>query len=227
MNILVISAHPDDEILGCGGTIAKYTANHDSVFVLSLCEHVSARKLKPQHQKFLKQIKEASKILGIKKTLFFDFPNLEMNTVPILGIVQSIEKAIIKFKPEIIYTHHHGDVNEDHQIVFRATMAAVRLPQRQTSKLTPDLIKKIYTYEVPSSTDWIPSLPHLNFTPNVFVNIEEFYNKKIRSLLCYKNIICSPPHPRSLETLKALAVIRGSQAGYKLAEGFYLIKELL
>jgi LmbE family N-acetylglucosaminyl deacetylase len=192
-----------------------------------LCEHVTARKNKPGHEEFLKQVHEAANIIGIKDTMFFDFPNIKMNVIPMLDLVQSIEKSIIKFKPEIIYTHHVGDLNDDHKIVFNATMAAIRLPERRNIKELPtNLIKEVLCYEVPSSTEWSAPLPEFVFMPNVFVNIKETFKLKIKAIQQYAEIVKEYPHPRSIENLDALAKYRGAQSGFELAEAFMLVRGL-
>lgn len=227
MNILVIVAHPDDEVLGCGATIAKHVADGNRVYVCSLCEMVSARTNKPEHDRFMKQVKDAERVLGVKETMFFDFPNIKFNTVPALELVQAIEKAIIKFKPEVVYTHHKGDVNVDHQVVFDATMAAIRLPERgSVPDLPRNMIRKVLAYEIPSSTEWAAPMPAFAFLPNVFVDVTATFKKKVEAAKCYESIIKEPPHPRSLEALEALATFRGAQSSLKKAEAFMLIRQL-
>lgn len=225
--ILVIGAHPDDEILGAGGAIAKHTAQGDEVYACLLCEHVMARKHKPEHSLFLEQVHAAKNVVGIQEILFFDFPNIQMNTVPTLKIVQAIEEAIVRFKPEVVYTHHGGDVNDDHQVVFRATMAAVRLPERGNHPALPrNMIREVLCYETPSSTEWAPPLPANAFLPNVYVDIKDYLDRKLSALQCYENVVRPSPHPRSLEAIKAKAEIRGMESGLEAAEAFLLIRRL-
>ena len=226
MNILVIVAHPDDEVLGCGATIAKHVKNGDDVYVCALCELVSARTNKPKHDKFMKQVNDAEKVLGVKETMFFNFPNIKFNTVPHLELVQAIEKSILKFKPELIYTHHKGDVNIDHQVVFDATIAAIRLPERCSADLPVNMIKKVLTFEISSSTEWAAPLAEFAFLPNVFVDVTKTFETKIAAAKCYEAILKDTPHPRSVRNLEALAYFRGSQVSIDKAEAFMLIREI-
>lgn len=226
-NILVVAAHPDDEILGVGATLAKHTARGDAAFACILCEHVNARKNKPEHNRFLEQVHAAKNSVGIKEILFFDFPNIEMNTVPTLQMVQAIEEAILRFKPEVVYTHHAGDVNDDHGIVFRATMAAVRLPERGNNTCLPrNMIREVLCYETPSSTEWAPPLAGHAFLPNVYVDIADFLEQKLSALQCYENVVKPYPHPRSIEAMRAKAKSRGMEVGLAAAEAFMLIRRL-
>lgn len=225
MKVLVIIAHPDDEVLGVGGTIAKHSIAGDEVYLCILLKYPAARNIKPGERELDGQIRRASKILGIRDSQQYAYPNIRMNTIPTIELVQAIESAIIKFKPEIIYTHHGGDLNEDHRIVFSATMAAVRLPQRHPRDGMPiTMIKEVLTYETLSSTEWSPPLSKHGFFPNVFVDITEMIDVKIAALGEYTDIISDSPHPRSIETIRALATLRGSQAGFRYAEAFMLMR---
>lgn len=227
MNILAVCAHPDDEVLGPGATLAKHNMKGDNVYSCILCEHVTARTERAPHEELIKQTSKAAEIIGIKDTLFFDFPNIQMNIVPTLHLVQSIEEAIIKFKPEIVYTHHAGDLNDDHRIVFNATQAAIRLPERRVVKELPaNLIKELLCYEVSSSTEWAAPLPEYIFRPNIFVNVKDTFRLKMEAFRQYTEVIKTYPHPRSLENLEALAKHRGAQAGFELAEAFMLLRGL-
>lgn len=228
MNVLVIAAHPDDEILGVGGTIARHAADGDSVYACILCEQCLARKNKPKHDEFLEQVHAAKDKIGIQDILFFVFPNIQMNTVPMLKVVEAIEQAIIRFKPEVVYTHHWGDVNDDHRVVSHATMAAIRLPERGTVlELPRNLIQKVLCYETPTSTEWAPPSMERAFLPNVFVDIEATLDRKLMALQCYQNVMREYPHPRSAEAIKAHAKDCGVKAGLKAAESFVLVRELM
>ena len=216
--ILVVAAHPDDEALGCGGTIAKHVKNGDIVNVMFITNGVSARL--DQTSKNIKERKisavKAGKILGFNKMIFKDFPDNQLDTVPILKIIQSIEKIIKEINPEIIYTHHYGDLNIDHKITHYAVMTASR-PLPNTS------VKEIYTFEVLSSTEWSFSLEN-SFSPNIFVNIEGFLDLKISSLKAYSLEMRGAPHSRSLKHIRALAIHRGSCVGINMAESFMVMR---
>jgi len=226
MNVLIISAHPDDAILGAGGTIAKHAEKGDNVFVCVLSEGATARYGKKMISKLREFDKKAGKILGVEKNYYFDFPNIKMNSVPMLEIVKSIEKCIIESKPEIVYTHHWGDLNIDHRVVFDATSAAIRLPERGRTSLEKNLIKKVLCYEVPSSTNWAPQIKKFNFNPNVFVDVSKYFNKKLKALKCYKSEVKKFPNPLSEEGILVLAKNRGMMVSMQLAEAFELIRDI-
>lgn len=227
MNILIVSAHPDDEALSMGATIQKHVQHGDTVYFCILSGKVNARADKDNDSEITRQTIGAQNILGIKEIDFFDFPNIKMNAVPILDIVQSIESSIEKYRPEIIYTHHWGDLNIDHRVVYDATMAAIRLPQRGTTDMSISLIKKVLCFETPSSTEWAAPTTTNAFLPTVFVEVsEEQMHKKIESIKAYKGALRELPHARSEEAIFSWATIRGAQAGFRYAESFVLIREL-
>lgn len=222
--ILAIVAHPDDECLGVGGTLMKHVQNGDVVYLCFMCGQVKHRADNPTPEMLEKQINTSGKILGIKDIMIYDFPNIEMNTVPIIKLVQAVEKVLRKWKPDIIYTHFWGDLNDDHKKVFEAVMAAERMPERSKIKDFPaDKIKEVYCFETPGSTGWAPQIPQSLFAPNTFVNIEDTFEIKNEALKVYGEVL-SISHPRSTENILALARYRGAQAGFKLAEAFILLK---
>ena len=215
----MVVAHPDDEILGFGGTGAKLTAAGDIVQPVILCGNVDARTERPADEELFADMMAANRRVGFQPPVLGDFPNIRMNSVDHIDIVQFIEKQIAEFQPHRIFTHHPSDLNDDHKQVNRAALAAARLFQRRRD-VRP--LEELALMEIPSSTDWsFGEQP--GFVPNSFVEIGAFLDVKIEALRCYRNVMRDYPHPRSPEVLRGLAVIRGAQAGLQLAEAFQTV----
>ena len=217
--ILIVAAHPDDEVLGCGGTIAKHVLNKDFVHLAFMSDGVSSRsnfsKLKLKSR--LKASKLAQSILGISSAYYFNFPDNKMDTIPLLNIVQKLEPIIKKLKPEIVYTHHYNDLNVDHKITYAAVMTACRpLP-----KLS---VREIYGFEILSSTEWSIAS---TFSPAHFVDISDEFELKIKALKMYKEEIKDFPNSRSIESVTALSVFRGGSMGLNFAEAFSIERSLV
>lgn len=231
MKVLVVSAHPDDEIIGMGGTLKKLSKNND-ITVLFLADGITARKqsgyknsneyninenqkiiMKKEIEKRKVHAKNALKILGVTKLKFLDLPDNELDLVPFLKIVKEIEKEIEYTKCNIIFTHHHNDLNIDHRFAYDATITAAR-PFKEST------VNSIYSFEAISSTDW--RQPY-SFKPNMFIDISKELPVKIKSLEKYKNEIRKFPHPRSKEALEANAIRWGSLYGYNAAEPFEIV----
>jgi len=211
--IQVIAAHPDDEVLGCGATIARHARSGDRVQVVFVADGFSSRDNGIDRSV---HAKEASKVLGCEAPTFLNFPDNQLDTVALLNIVKKIEKVIENFQPNIIYTHHLGDLNIDHQIVHKAAITACR-PQ-------PDFcVKEIYSFEVLSSTEWSTSN---SFTPNYFVDISDTLKLKMLAIKAYDSELRSFPHARSLESIKTLAKYRGSSVGFCSVEAFELQRRI-
>tara|TARA_B100001059_G_scaffold184405_1_gene185965 strand:+ start:2297 stop:2962 length:666 start_codon:yes stop_codon:yes gene_type:complete len=218
-NVLVIAAHPDDELLGCGGTLIRHIEKQDIVDVLFLADGESSRNIKIT-SKILKERRENAKkvanFIGFRSIKFLNFPDNQLDKIPLLKIVKKIEKNIKINKSNIIYTHSIADLNIDHKIAFTASLTASR-------PFADNNINTILTFETPSSTEWSNN----EFTPDTFINIENYISKKIEALNFYKKEMRSPPHPRSLEMIKKLSELRGSQSGFKFAESFKLVKKYI
>ena len=214
---LIVVAHPDDEILGYGGTGYLEQKNGIVIQPLILCSEVSERNLRPTDQDLFNDMNNANKLLGFNKPVLGRFPNLKLNTVPHIELVKFIEKNIIEFAPENIFTHHPNDLNNDHQQISHACMAASRLSQRN---MNIPYIKGLYFMEILSSTEWSYDQGHLGFNPHIYKNITESINIKLQALSEYRNVIRNNPHPRSKEVIKSLSNYRGAQIGYKYAEAF-------
>ena len=226
--ILIIAAHPDDEILGCGGTIAKLKKEGNEIHVFFSAEGITARYLKKDFNtlKVKKEIEtrnrqsiQALKILGINKKdiLFGNRRCCRLDQIPLIDLVKDIENKLDDIKPNIIFTHWHNDLNIDHKIVNHAVRVATR-------PINKNFIEEILSFEVLSSTEWNGIEA---FNPNYFVDISNFINIKCKSFNKYTKEVRSGSHPRNSEHIKALAKYRGGQAGYKFAESFFLIKKLV
>lgn len=222
MNILVIGAHPDDEVLGCGGTMARHAANGDNVYVAVLAWGVASRYTPDMIEKQRERALEASRILGVKETVFFGIGGSEkrFDEFPFLDIIKPLEECISRFHPDVIFTHHRGDSNTDHQVTFKATVSAART-------LGNFVVKKFLCYETLSSTDQAPPFVEYAFMPNVFVNIEPYLEKKIDAMKCYVTELHSYPHPRSLESIRFQSKIWGHKSACQAAEAFMLVREIV
>jgi len=216
--ILIVGAHPDDEILGVGGTILKHVKNGDQVKILILGDGEISRET-GDIAKRQNQAQIAAMSLGVKDLILEKLPDNQFDSVPLLTIVKIVEKAIMEFKPEIIYTHHGADLNIDHQLTFRAVITACR-PQPAF------FVKKILTFETSSSTEWQSKASEKIFLPNEYHDISEFIDKKIEILKNYQDELRPYPHPRSAEGVKILAQYRGIEVGYRFAEAFQIIRSL-
>jgi LmbE family N-acetylglucosaminyl deacetylase len=223
--ILVIAAHPDDEVLGCGGTAARLANEGRDVFFAIMGEGITSR-----HQqrdaadgRQLNQLKQhahaAAKKVGVKDVFLDQLPDNRLDTVPLLEVVKLIEDLVDRIKPEIIYTHHPGDLNIDHGVIHRAVLTATRPMAGQP-------VREIYAFEVPSSTEWAFQRLEPSFRPNVFVDITQTIDAKIAAMECYESEARRFPHPRSPEALRALATRWGSVVGCGAAEAFELVRSI-
>ena len=218
MRYLLVVAHPDDEALGAGASMRKWSNNGDTVEVCIMCTEAKARAFRPADEELNDDMDASTKLLGVSKKYEGTFPNIEMNTVPHLKLVQFIEKAILESQPDIIITHHPADTNNDHVMTSYAAQAAARLFQRRDD--VPDL-KELLFMEVPSSTEWSLDSSSNDFRANTYFEIgREGLNVKLKALAAYKGVMRPYPHPRSNEALEGLAAYRGAQAGCKYAEAF-------
>lgn len=216
MNYLIVVAHPDDEILGAGATMHKLISEGHNVAVAIMVSQASARK--DLSSTLSEDEAKALSIVGAKKIYHASFPNIKMNTVPHLELVQFIESCIEDWNAEAIITHHPSDTNNDHVQTSYAVQAASRLFQRRDNL---PALKELLYMEVPSSTEWSFDSSSNRFTPNYFVEIgKEGVELKIRALSEYKGVMRPYPHPRSNEALEGLAAYRGVQAGCNYAEAF-------
>lgn len=225
--MLVIAAHPDDEVLGCGGTIAKEVAQGSDVRIVILQDGVTVRykRMTPQAKRELNQLYEdalgAARVLGVPQdhVTFGKFPCANLNTVP-FGTLRTFLTDIVQgFKPDVVYTHHHGDYNPDHTIANTAALYASR------ANPGDHIPRKVYTFEIPSSTERADQSVS-PFMPNVFVDIKGTLDKKVRALESYRGETHPYPHGRSAEALRVFAQYRGIQSGRPYAEAFHLVREI-
>lgn len=219
-NILIVAAHPDDEVLGCGGTIARHVSEGDKVNIVYMADGITSRDLQTHKDSEVRQTAshKAQEILGIQHAFYLEFADNKMDSYPLLDIVQALEKVILQYQPSIIYTHHLGDLNIDHQVTHKAVMTACR-PQPNFC------VKKIYSFEVVSSTEW--NSPNLHpFIPNFFVDISQFLDTKLLALDAYQLEMREPPHSRSKEHIKSLTQHRGHSMGLDAAEAFMLLRHI-
>lgn len=216
-SILVVAAHPDDEVLGCGGTIARHCEAGDRVTVLILADGVTSRTSNAGTE--LEERKGAAecanKILGVHDLIMLAYPDNRMDDSTLLEVVKDIEQVIARCRPDTIYTHYAGDVNIDHRRVHDAVVAACR-PQ------PGHCVRRVLFCETPSSTEWRPPASHSAFAPNWFVDISRTLNVKLRALAAYQDELREFPHPRSLRAIEHLAGWRGAIVGVAAAEAFEL-----
>lgn len=219
--VLVIAAHPDDEVLGCGGAIARHTALGDQVHVLFMADGETSRHVSDadvlvdvSESKRREAAQGALNVLGVGERIFLDWPDNRLDTIPMLDLVQSIEPVIMRLRPDIIYTHFEGDLNIDHQQTARAVFTACR-PQPEFS------VTKIICFEVLSSTEWNPTQ---HFTPNYWVDVSDYLSVKEEALSFYDTEMRDYPHSRSYQNVRQLAGVRGATIGAEYAEAFMIVR---
>ncbi len=215
--VLVVVAHADDEVLGCGGTIARHAAMGDQVHVVFVADGVTARRGAGSKELGERQsaTEKACAILGVGSTTFLGLPDNRLDSVPLLNVIQPIEEICAKLAPQVVYTHHCGDLNVDHRITRDAVMTACR-------PLPGASVREILTFEVMSSTEWGGGAAP--FLPNLFMDIGAHLETKMRALDAYKLEMRSFPHSRSLEHMRHLARHRGSSVGVEAAEAFMVVR---
>jgi LmbE family N-acetylglucosaminyl deacetylase len=225
MNILVVAAHPDDELLGCGGTVARLATEGHSVHLSILGEGITSRHKEraAADPATIKSLHSASQrvadLLGAKELSLHGLPDNRFDTVPLLDVIKIVEELVQGWRPDAIYTHHGGDLNIDHRVLSQAVLTATR-------PVGGHCVREIYMFEIPSSTEWTFQQLSPAFRPNVFVDISESLNVKLEGMRQYETEIRKFPHPRSSEALTAIAQRWGSVAGCKAAEAFELVRSI-
>ena len=217
-NIVVISAHPDDEILGVGGTLLKHKKNGDKIYWLittNIFENQGYSKERISSRQ--KEIKKISEALSVEKVFMLNYPTMSLSTSTLIEMVPKISKIFIEIEPEIVYCLNRSDAHSDHRITFDAVMAC-------TKSFRYPFIKQVLMYECISETEFAPQLPEKVFTPNYFVDISSFLEEKMNLMKIYESELGKHPFPRSLKNIEALATFRGASVGVEYAEAFQLIK---
>jgi N-acetylglucosamine malate deacetylase 1 len=214
-SVLVVAAHPDDEAIGCGGTIIKHTLNGDKVQILFLSDGFSSRSNGEKRDNIAY---DASNEIGCDKPILCNFPDNRLDSIPLIDLVKRIEQVLSEFSPEVIYTHHIGDLNIDHQITHKAVMTACR-------PLPNSTLKQIYAFEVLSSSEW-QTPGYFPFIPNYFVDISNHIETKKKVLMIYGEEMRDFPHSRSIKNIINLASLRGASVGIKHAEAFMLLRSI-
>ncbi len=221
--ILVIAAHPDDEILGVGATIMKHVQNGSNAEAIILGEGQTSRSFLGDNlavdlvEQLHDDTRKAGKIIGYSNIHFSRFPDNRFDRVDLLDIIKVIEQRLKEYKPDIIYTHHGGDLNIDHRRTFQAVLTATR-------PIGDYCVKEIYAFETLSSTEWNFSNKSNVFLPNVFQDVSEYIEQKCQAMKQYQTELCEFPHPRSIEGIQIAAKKWGSVAGVRYAEAFELIR---
>jgi len=224
-NVLVVAAHPDDEVLGCWGTMASLVQEGHKVYIAILGEGATSRyqaRDQADQSKVERLVSDSQKVaamIGAKQVFNYGLPDNRFDTLPILDVVKIVEKLVSQIEPAVIYTHHPSDLNIDHGVVFRATLTATR-------PLPGCPVRDLYTFEIPSSTEWSFSMYKPEFRPNVFVDITDTVDIKVEAMQTYKSESRSFPHPRSPESLRGIASHWGSVVGVEYAEAFELIRSI-
>ena len=227
-DVLIIAAHPDDEVLGCGGAMVKHIENGDDVHVIILAEGMTSRDINRNRDgrssdlsTLAETAKNANDIIGVTSLYLHDFPDNRMDSLDLLDVVKVIEGFIETYQPSIVYTHHRGDVNIDHTVIHDAVIAATR-PQ------PGHCVKTVLFFETASSTEWRPAQSLSAFSPNWFVDISgRALSKKLEALEAYTTEMRAFPHARSVKALDYLAKWRGSIIGCDAAEGFMLGRQIV
>lgn len=225
-NVLVIAAHPDDEVLGCGGTICRHVVNGDDVTIMILGEGLTARDpyrdaeaRKADLADWQATARKAGEAMGVRNVLLEGLPDNRFDSLDLLDVVKRVETAKAKVQPNIVYTHHLGDLNVDHRITHQAVATAFRpIPGERCARL--------YAFEVLSSTEWQTPSVNLGFVPDHYVDITSVLSRKLKALACYEQELRPFPHPRSPEAVKSLASLAGSHVGVWAAERFKTVRTI-
>jgi len=221
MRVLVIAPHPDDETLGCGGTLLKHVAAGDSVSWVIVTKAYEPRWPADVIARREREIEQVSAAYGFANRFRLTFPAARLDTVPLEDLMAAINEIVVKVRPDWIYTVHAGDVHTDHRAVFQATMSAVKSFNSANKG-----VSRLLSYETISSTDAMPPAPSTVFLPNVYCDITPYIERKLEIMSLYEGEVHPYPLPRALESIRALARFRGATVAAEYAEAFMLLREL-
>ncbi|SNX65348.1 LmbE family N-acetylglucosaminyl deacetylase [Streptomyces sp. TLI_55] len=216
--VLVLAAHPDDELLGVGGTLARHVRSGDAVHAVVLAEGASSRYRSGLAEDLAKSAQRAAEVLRLSSLELWDLPDQRLDTLPLIDVVQRMEAVVNGMRPDLVYTHFPCDVNADHGVVARAAWTACRpyvLPR----------LRRFAVFETPSSTEWAWAAGS-PFTPSLYVDVSDTLDTKLEAMACYKTELRPPPHPRSLGALRERAAYWGSQVGRQAVEPFQILREV-
>jgi LmbE family N-acetylglucosaminyl deacetylase len=214
LRVLVIGTHPDDELLGCGGTVARHTERGDRATSVIVCEGESLRYGRGAVGQRA-QVDRAAAILGVDDVRFLDHADQQLDQIPLTDVIGELEDIVCDVRPHIVYAQHGGDVNRDHQLVFQALLVATRP--------THPSIHTVLTFDTPSSTEW--GYPR-TFVPDTWIDISSTLDRKLRAMACYESELRAYPHPRSLEAIAHRAHAWGSHACLTAAEVFVTVRRI-
>ncbi len=220
MLVAVIAPHPDDEILGCGGAVARHVDQGDEVHVIVASRGMPEIFPPEEIDGTRQELRAAHEVLGVSAAHFLDFPAPKLDVVPGHELADGLTGLLGDLRPEVLYVPHWGDLHGDHRAVFDASLVAAR-PVGAYS------VRRLLCYETLSETEWAGPRTSEAFTPSVFVDIAAVLDRKLKAMACYRSQLKSPPHPRSLEGIEALARVRGATVGCAAAEAFFLVREVL
>jgi LmbE family N-acetylglucosaminyl deacetylase len=220
MSVLIIAAHPDDEVLGCGGVIARHVAQGETVHVLVATKGIPEIFSAEQTRQTRMELDAARRVLGYSEVHYLDFPAPKLDSVPGHELADGIKHVISRVQAETVYLPHGGDIHGDHRAVYTASLVAAR-------PIGDCPVKRLLCYETLSETEWSPPTGNDAFIPTVFIDIADYLDKKLEAIACYRSQVKEPPHPRSPQIIKALAQFRGSTVNLFAAEAFSLVRETI
>jgi LmbE family N-acetylglucosaminyl deacetylase len=216
--IIVISAHPDDETLGCGGALLKHRANGDEIswlIITTIFENQGFSKERIESRQ--EEIKKVAKMYDFSAVHHLNYPTMTLDSTDLNSMIGKISKIFLEEQPEVIYVMNRSDAHSDHRVTFEAVAAC-------TKSFRYPFIKKVLMYECLSETEFAPALPEKVFMPNYYIDITDFFEKKIEIMEVFESELGAHPFPRSLKNIEALSILRGASVGVKYAEAFQLIK---